>query len=233
MFRSASSIWDCTMPILYTSTIAREVKMQLLIMSSVFASSLVRNVSLWIKMRVATEGHCSLSLTTSLEWCFCRWRILRPISNWKPSSTLMVVASRSQVSQPYRGMGIIYAWRMLQSERVKASMKATDVTKSKEEFPGLTDILMDSMRGWQVVLPPDFQTFNSRVRLIRQLWASTRLVELLYQFLICLHNFSLTPMLYRCCNQIGCALNQRPFQCEIDIGRAVHHLAGGWWKSLE
>ena len=59
----------------------------------------------------------------------------------------MVVASRSQVSQPYKRMGIIPASRMLQSERVKASMKGTNVTKSKEGFPGLADIFMDTMRG--------------------------------------------------------------------------------------
>ena len=47
--------------------------------------------------------------------------------------------------------------------------------------------------------------------LIRQLWASTWLVELVYQFLISLHNFSLTPMLYRCCNRIGCATESKAF----------------------
>ena len=68
VFSFESSIWHCsTMPTLYTSTIAREVKMRLLIIS--LASSLARKVRLRIKIQVATEGHCRPSLTsTSLEW---------------------------------------------------------------------------------------------------------------------------------------------------------------------
>ena len=65
---SASSILHCcTIPTLYTSTIAREVKIRSLILSSVLESNLAKKVSLQIKIRVETEGHCSPSLTTVLE----------------------------------------------------------------------------------------------------------------------------------------------------------------------
>ena len=65
---SASSILHCCkIPTLYTSTIAREVKIRPLIMSSVLESNLAKKVSLRIKIRVDTEGHCSPSLTTVLE----------------------------------------------------------------------------------------------------------------------------------------------------------------------
>ena len=95
------------MPTLYTSTIAREVKMRLLMMSSVLASSLARKVSLWIKIWVATEGHCSPSLTTLLEWFFGRWKILHPISH---SSILMVVASRSQDRPSFFSFSCFRSW---------------------------------------------------------------------------------------------------------------------------
>ena len=79
---SASNILHCcTSPTLYTLRIARELKIRLLILSSVQESSLARNVSLRIRIRVDTDGHCSPSLTTVLEWCFGRQRILRPISH--------------------------------------------------------------------------------------------------------------------------------------------------------
>ena len=46
---SGTSIWHCcTLPTLYTSMIAREVKMRLLMMSSVLASNFARKVSLWL-----------------------------------------------------------------------------------------------------------------------------------------------------------------------------------------
>ena len=138
VFSSDSSIWHCcTMPTLYTSTIAREVKMRLLMKSSVLASSLARKVSLQIKMQVAAEGYCSPSLTTLLEWWFGKWRILHPISHWK-RSILMVVAFRSQVSQLYRRMGTIHVSKMLQLERgLRLPWKAPVLPKVVKGFLAL------------------------------------------------------------------------------------------------
>ena len=86
--------------------------------------------------------------------------ILCPILHWMLSSVLIVVASRSQVSQPYRRMGIMHVSKMLWPERgLRLPRKAL---KTKKSFPGLADVLMDSTSGWQVVLPPNSQTFNCR-----------------------------------------------------------------------
>ena len=65
MASSDCSIWHCcTIPTLYTSMIAREVKMQLPMMSSVLASNFVRRVSLWIKMLLMATAN----LVSPLFW---------------------------------------------------------------------------------------------------------------------------------------------------------------------
>ena len=106
------------------------------IVSSVLASSLARKASLRIKIWVATEGHCRPSLTTMLEWYFGKWRILCPISLWKLSSILIVVASRSQVSQPYRGT--MHVSKMLRPEReLRLPWKASMLSKATKVFLAL------------------------------------------------------------------------------------------------
>jgi len=98
------------------STIAQEEEVCLLIVSSGIVSNLAKKVSSRIRTQVDTDHLCSPSLTTFPEWVWGRQWILRPISLWNFPNFDMEDKFRSQVSQPYRRMGMAQVSKMLQPD---------------------------------------------------------------------------------------------------------------------